>query len=181
MRTVVLTGGKSKRFGSDKSHALINNRTLLEYVTDGLDDLIIVGPETSIPAFYIQEEPLGGGPVLAIGAALKHVDSDLVAIFATDMPFAPRVIPQLLQALINDAALPIDCEGFAQPLAGIYRTEPLQNALNSLDNLENQSMKMLVGKLKVDLVPLVETELLMDIDTQEDLVKAIDLASRLAP
>ena len=36
-------------------------------------------------------------------------------------------------------------------------------------------------EVALDEVPVVETECLMDIDTQEDLLKAVDLASRLAP
>lgn len=179
MKSIVLTGGTSKRFGSDKSEALINGKTLLEILSETLDDLIIVGPETSIKAIYVREEPIAAGPVAAIGAGLSKVDTELVAIFATDMPFAPRVLNQLESALLNDAAMPIDCDGYAQPLAAIYRTEKLRSALKSLGSLENKSVKELIAKLNVDQVPLVETELLLDIDTKEDLLRAIDLASRL--
>jgi molybdopterin-guanine dinucleotide biosynthesis protein A len=180
MKTIILTGGTSKRFGSDKSKALLNNKTLLEYITEGLDNLVIVGPETGIEAMYVREEPAGAGPVAAIGAGLRAVDTELVSIFAIDMPFAPRILPQLLNSLINDAALPMDCEGYAQPLAGVYRTEKLRSALERLGDLENKPVKELISKLNIDRVPLVETEYLLDIDTKEDLAKAIDLASRLA-
>jgi molybdopterin-guanine dinucleotide biosynthesis protein A len=180
MNSIILTGGTSKRFGSDKSQAIIANKTLLEILTEGLSELIIVGPETSINAKYVREEPQGSGPVAAIGAGLKEVDSELVAIFATDMPFASRMLNQLERALIKDAAIPVDCDGFAQPLAAVYRTEALNRAISTFETLENKSMKELISKLDVDLVPLVETELLLDIDTKADLEKAIDLASRLA-
>ena len=180
MKSIVLTGGTSKRFGSDKSEALINGKTLLEILSEHLDDLVIVGPETSIEAIYVREEPIAAGPVAAIGAGLNKVDTDLVAIFATDMPFAPRVFNQLESALVNDAAMPVDCDGYAQPLAALYRTGKLREALDSLGSLENKSVKELIAKLNIDRVPLVETELLLDIDTQADLLRAIDLASRLA-
>ena len=180
MKSIVMTGGTSKRFGSDKSEALINGKTLLEILAENLEDLVIVGPETSIKAIYVREEPIAAGPVAAIGAGLNKVDTDLVAIFATDMPFAPRVLNQLESALVNDAAMPVDCDGYAQPLAALYRTEKLREALNSLGSQENKSVKELISKLNIDRVPLVETELLLDIDTQADLLRAIDLASRLA-
>ena len=181
MKTIVLTGGTSKRFGSDKSEASLNGRTLLEFMTDGLNNLIVVGPKKNIDAVYVREEPAGAGPVAAIGAGLKVVDTELVSIFATDMPFAPRVLPQLLKSLINDAAIPIDSDGYLQPLAGVYRTEKLRTALDTLGDLENRSVKELISKLNIDHVSLDETEFLLDIDTKEDLAKAIDLASRLAP
>jgi len=56
----------------------------------------------------------------------------------------------------------------------------LRNALKSLGTPDNKSVKELIAKLQIDQVPLVETELLLDIDTESDLLKAIDLASRLA-
>ena len=181
MNAIILTGGTSKRFGSDKSQAKIQGKSLLEYLSHGLENLIIVGPETSIPAKYVREEPIGSGPVAAIAAAMLEVDSDLVAIYATDMPFAPRITSQLVSALKNDAAVAIDCDGKLQPLAAIYRSSKLRSALASYESVENQSVKSLIAKLVIDEVPVVETEYLMDIDTQEDLLKAVDLASRLAP
>ena len=180
MKTIVLTGGTSRRFGSDKSEALINGKTLLEILSSEIDELIIVGPETKIKAKYVCENPLGAGPVAAIGAGLAEVDSDLVAIIATDMPFVPRILKHLVSALENDAAIPVDCDGNMQPLAALYRTEPLRRALERFETLENRSVRELISKLNIDLVPLVETEFLLDIDTQADLEKAIDLASRLA-
>ena len=181
MNTIILTGGTSERFGSDKSQSKIQGKSLLEYLSHGLENLIIVGPETSIPAKYVREEPIGSGPVAAIAAAMLEVDSDLVAIYATDMPFAPRITSQLVSALKNDAAVAIDCDGKLQPLAAIYRSSKLRSALASYESVENQSVKSLIAKLVIDEVPVVETEYLMDIDTQEDLLKAVDLASRLAP
>jgi molybdopterin-guanine dinucleotide biosynthesis protein A len=111
---------------------------------------------------------------------MNVVDTELVAIFATDMPFAPKILEKLEQSLVDDAALPVDSEGFVQPLAALYKSNQLRSALCSLGALENRSLKELVAILKINQVPLVETEFLLDIDTQADLFKAIDLASRLA-
>lgn len=181
MNIIVLTGGTSKRFGSDKSSALINGRTLLEILTDGLENLIIVGPQSSIKATYVREKPVGSGPVAAIATGLIEVKSDLVAIFATDMPFASKLISELRVNLVNDAAIPVDADGYAQPLSAIYRVKALMSALESFDSLENKSMKELLARLNIDLIPIKKTELLLDIDTKEDLERAIDLASRLQP
>lgn len=180
MKKIILTGGTSQRFGSNKSEAEINGRSLLEILTSELDDVIIVGPKTHIDAIYVREEPIGGGPVAAVGAAMKVVDTELVAVFATDMPFAPKILEKLENSLIDDAALPVDNEGFVQPLAALYKSDKLRSALSSLGDLENRSLKELVNNLKINQVSLVETEFLLDIDTPADLDRAIDLASRLA-
>jgi molybdopterin-guanine dinucleotide biosynthesis protein A len=67
----------------------------------------------------------------------------------------------------------------AQPLAGIYRSAPLKDALATFESLANNSVKSLLDKLDIDLVPLVETGYLIDIDTKEALLEAIALQSRL--
>jgi molybdopterin-guanine dinucleotide biosynthesis protein A len=180
MNIIVLTGGTSKRFGSDKSKALIGGKTLLELLTNGLKNLIIVGPKTDVEAKYVREVPEFGGPVAAIAAGMKEVEGDLVAIFATDMPFAPKLIAPLKSALTKEASLPVDCDGIVQPLAGIYRSAALRRALSEYEDLTGQSVKSLIAKLDVDIVPLVDTELLLDIDTPKDLVRAEALASKLS-
>jgi molybdopterin-guanine dinucleotide biosynthesis protein A len=99
------------------------------------------------------------------------------------MPFAPKIIPQLLEALadplVGDAAIAIDEYGQLQPLAGIYRSAPLAKALSSYKELTNQSVRSLLERLNINQVPLVETGYLIDIDTQEALSEAIALQSRL--
>lgn len=181
MNFIILTGGTSRRFGSDKSAALLNGKSLLETLVDNLPpgDLIIVGPKGPITARYVREEPIHSGPVAAIGAAISHCDSESIGIFATDMPFAPKLLPQLEANLKDDAAIPVDKEGHLQPLAGLYRRVALANALASYESLVDQSMKSLLAKLKINEVPLAETELLIDIDTNEALLEAIALQSRL--
>jgi len=145
---------------------------------DAPTSAIVRGP-TDFPALSLSH-PIAEPNRAAIACGMKVVDSELVAIFATDMPFAPKILPQLESALIHDAALPLDSDGFLQPLAGIYRSDKLRSALNTLGTLDNKSVKELIANLQIDQVPLVETELLLDIDTESDLLKAIDLASRLA-
>ncbi len=182
MNVIVLTGGTSKRFGSDKSQAKIGELTLLEILASNLieHDLIIVGPKSSINAKYVREEPIHSGPLAAIGAGLKYVQSYMVGIFATDMPFAPRLINQLVGAMVRDAVLPVDADGEAQPLAGVFKTESLRRALMQYETLVDQSVKSLISKLEIDFVSNLDTELLLDIDTEVDLMRAYELQSRLA-
>lgn len=188
MNFIILTGGTNRRFGSQKFEAKIGDRTLLEILCSLLpkesnSDLIVVGPNTSVEAIYVREVPEFSGPLAAIGAGMERVTSDLVGIFATDMPFAPKIIPQLLEALadplVGDAAIAIDEYGQLQPLAGIYRSAPLAKALSSYKELTNQSVRSLLERLNINQVPLVETGYLIDIDTQEALSEAIALQSRL--
>ena len=170
MKVILLSGGESKRFGTDKSQALIDGKPLISILKLYFDsaDVIEVGSEVK------------GGPVAAINSVIEKIDSEEVAIFATDMPFAPRILPELQAALINEAALPIDETGRLQPLAAIYRTSALASALSELAQIENASMHSLLIHLQIDEVKVKSPELLIDIDTEADLVRAIELKGRLS-
>ena len=170
MKVILLSGGESKRFGTDKSQALIDGKPLISILKLYFDsaDVIEVGSEVK------------GGPVAAINSVIEKIDSEVVAIFATDMPFAPRILPELQAALINEAALPIDETGRLQPLAAIYRTSALASALSELAQIENASMHSLLIHLQIDEVKVKSPELLIDIDTEADLVRAIELQGRLS-
>ena len=209
LNAIVLSGGTSSRFGSDKASAKINGQTLLELLitnllAEGLEEIVVVGPKVALnlgkklegaaKITFVREAPEFGGPVAAIAAAISEIQSEQVAIFATDMPFAPKFLPalkarldsKLESKLAGDAALIVDSQGFAQPLAALYQSAPLKEALSELakrDGVSGQSMKRLIIDLKQVLVPLHETQLnpdyLLDIDTPQALELAIDLQSRL--
>jgi molybdopterin-guanine dinucleotide biosynthesis protein A len=73
---IVLTGGTNKRFGSDKSAAMLGNQTLLQRVVDAIPKeiaIVVVGekPDLQRHVTVVREEPALGGPVAAIAAGLK--------------------------------------------------------------------------------------------------------------
>ena len=181
MNAIILTGGESSRFGSDKSEAVIANRTLLEHVADQLSDcsLIIVGPTSSITAQYVQEDPIGGGPVAGIAAGIESVKSERVAIYAVDTPFAPYCRCLLEAAFEGDGVVAVDGEGYSQYLGGIYKSESLRAVLQGQSELSGQSVRKLFSKLNLVRVEVPQPELLMDIDTREDLAKAREIYDRI--
>ena len=69
LSAMILTGGSSSRFGSDKSQAKLGANSLIENLLFTLPpeiDIVIVGPDLENSARhvrYTQENPLGGGPV----------------------------------------------------------------------------------------------------------------------
>jgi len=172
---IVLTGGTNTRFGSDKSTALLGEETLLQRLVKEIPSdisIVIVGDKPSLDreVTVVREEPALGGPVAAIAAGLTKITTDRVAVFATDMPFAPRIAGELL-AIDADAVLPIDESGYRQPLAAVYKTDALRTALENLGVLHGESMKNLIAQLEVAEVKTAQRALI-DIDTHEDLAKA---------
>jgi molybdopterin-guanine dinucleotide biosynthesis protein A len=167
---IVLSGGTNKRFGSDKSQALLKGVTLLDHVLS----FIPAGIKTVIVGKDVFEQPPLGGPVAGIARGVQEVDTEYVAIAAVDMPYGSSLFPQLLEAITDDAAMPVDSQGFKQPLCGIYRRQALLAALAKLGDVHGQSMRVLCDLLVIDEVK-VDAGALVDIDTPEDLINAHEL------
>ena len=164
---IVLSGGTNKRFGSDKSAALLHGVTLLDHVLSFIPKEI----KTVIVGKDVFEEPPLGGPVAGIARGLQEIDTEYVAIAAVDMPYGSSFFSQLLSAISADAAMPVDADGFKQPLCGIYRRAALVSAIEKLGNPHGQSMRALCELLVIDEVH-VDACALIDIDTPEDLISA---------
>jgi molybdopterin-guanine dinucleotide biosynthesis protein A len=167
---IVLSGGTNKRFGSDKSQALLKGVTLLDHVLS----CIPAGIKTVIVGKDVFEQPPLGGPVAGIARGLQEVDTEYVAITAVDMPYGSSLFPQLLEVITGDAAMPVDSQGFKQPLCGIYRRQALLAALAKLGDVHGQSMRALCDLLVIDEVK-VDAGALVDVDTPEDLINAHEL------
>lgn len=186
MSAMILTGGSSSRFGSDKSHAKLGSNTLIENLLITLPDeieIVIVGPQsanTSRQVKYTQEHPLGGGPVAAIEAGLNFVSSEFVAIIATDMPFASQILAVITENFpeIEDATIPLDSAGIRQPLCALYRTNALTRAIGQLGDTHGQSVRNLIQVLTVKELHLEPAlrRILLDVDTPSDLEQANSLS-----
>ena len=164
---IVLSGGTNKRFGSDKSEALLHGISLLDHVLSFIPKEV----KTVIVGKDIFEEPPLGGPVAGIARGLQEVDTEFVAIAAVDMPYGSALFSQLLNSISADAAMPIDAQGFKQPLCGIYRRNALVSALEKLGDPHGQSMHALCDLLTINEVQ-VDARALIDVDTPEDLISA---------
>ena len=107
---VVLAGGGSRRFGSDKLAAELDGRPLLEVTLGSIPPelpVIVVGPERSVgrPVVFVREEPPGGGPAAALVAGLTAAldqGAERVATLPGDAPAAGTALPVLLAALTGD-------------------------------------------------------------------------------
>ena len=167
---IVLSGGTNKRFGSDKSQALLNGITLLDHVLS----FIPTDVKTVIVGKDVFEDPPLGGPVAGIARGLQEIDTEFVAVAAVDMPYGSSLFSQLLDAIQSDAARPVDSDGVRQPWCAIYRRDSLLSALDKLGDLHGQSMRALCDVLIIDEVQ-VKPSALIDIDTPADLIAAHEL------
>lgn len=184
---MILTGGASTRFGSDKSQVKIGQLSLIQTLLTTLSpeiEIVIVGPqlgEITRTINFTREDPIGGGPVAAIDAGLSMVRSEYVAVIATDMPFASQIVEVLSESIPfdEDAIIPLDAQGVRQPLCALYRTKALAQALHKLETVQGQSVRRLMENLTVKELALDPDlqRILLDVDTPSDLEHATDLSN----
>lgn len=140
---IVLCGGRSRRMGGgDKTALDVGGASLLERVLAAVQDaeeIVVVGrrrPVAGREVRWTREDPPGGGPVAAVASGLDLVTTEVCTVFAGDLPFAQGLAGTLRSTLHTcgaEAVIPIDEEGREQPLAAVYRSLPLREALRGLE------------------------------------------------
>jgi len=186
---VILTGGTSKRMGQDKATLRFGDATLLVFQYQQIpaeSPVVIVGPKADIAATFVLESPAGSGPVAGLAAAVNHITSESFAVIAVDSPFG---LSWLTQQELNhgiQAIIPCDSEGRPHYLCALYNTEAVRQALESLGNVTNASMRDLLSHItKIHYVDspttnlLSAAEVLLDINTPADLVKAHEIRNSI--
>ena len=136
---VVLAGGQSRRFGSDKLAAPLGGSTVLDHLLSALPPtwpVVVVGERraTARAVTWTQEDPPAGGPLAGIEAGLAVVGTDLVAVVAGDMPYAVPGLLVLAGALAaagpeTAAAVAVDDEDHANPLLAVYRSASVRGVM----------------------------------------------------
>ncbi|HOG01075.1 MAG TPA: molybdenum cofactor guanylyltransferase [Clostridia bacterium] len=153
---LILAGGKSRRFGRDKTLLTLGGATLVEravgHVRPLFDEILVAGsarkfhiPGTrAIPDLYPDAGPLGG-----IHSGLVHAERDALFVLACDMPNFDAALCERLLARSAGCDVFIPCAGEElEPLFGVYR----KSALPAVERL------LLAGRYRVrDLFPLVKT------------------------
>jgi molybdopterin-guanine dinucleotide biosynthesis protein A len=108
---VLLTGGASRRMGTDKAALVYGGETLAARAARVLaavcDPVVEVGPGHTRHRAVV-ESPAGAGPLAALVAGADSLGADVVLLLACDMPF---VEPPLLQLVADwpgdDAVVPV--------------------------------------------------------------------------
>jgi len=100
MAGVLLTGGASRRMGTDKARLVVGGETLAargaRVLSEVCDPVIEVGPGVSgLPA--VEEEPRGAGPLVALLAGVGALGNPrAVVLLACDLPFVEPAVLRLL-------------------------------------------------------------------------------------
>jgi molybdenum cofactor guanylyltransferase len=134
----ILTGGASRRMGTDKSQLLIDGQTFTARIAQTLlkltDSVCLVGREVdsslpSVPDVYPEWGALGG-----LHAALTACAREWAVVVACDLPFVTAEFFSFLaeKRMDHEAVVPVQEDGRPQPLAALYRVEPCRQRATEL-------------------------------------------------
>lgn len=128
-QAVILAGGLSRRFGSDKAQALLDGQSLLEHVLERLTlcgftvALSVASPE-QYPAWsgvQIVDETVGQGPLAAIEGSFRQLSQARILFLACDMPLLKsEVIEQLWCCDPAADLVTLQGQGKKKMLPGVY-------------------------------------------------------------
>ena len=177
LNAYILTGGSSRRFGSDKAACMINGTTFLDTIFNklqgGFTHIYSVGKKPYsgkiefIPDFSDYQAAMVG-----IITALRHTSSPWNYIISVDTPYITSDVVDALQkeaVYIEDVIIIPSVNGKIFPLSGFYH----QNSLNHFEkafSVENYTLMDIISSLKPVVVDLSHYSLqLTNVNTREQL------------
>jgi molybdopterin-guanine dinucleotide biosynthesis protein A len=186
MTGIVLIGGKSRRFGSDKVFASLGLKPLIEHVVDLIgplfEEIILIGHRREGLEKYTIVEDLrpGCGPLGGILTALNAATSDSCFVFAADMPRLSREFISYMVSRMDDhdIVMPVWSKG-REPLHAIYHRRILPTVAGLL---ERNDLKIFSLITKTDTLVIPEdairqfadpAEIFSNINTRDDLGRFI--------
>lgn len=126
---IVLSGGKSSRMGFDKGMALINNRPMIAYILENINEIteniIISANNNDYKKFnysIVKDEFKDIGPIGGIYSALKHSKTNRNFVVGCDIPLVELKL--LEHIILNwedglDVVVP-EFNGKLEPLCSLY-------------------------------------------------------------
>lgn len=180
---IILAGGKSSRFGTDKVQAEFSSKTLIENAIElskGITGNIIIITNQegctnlgfpTYPDIYRDKGPLGG-----IHSGLTNSNSQYNFVIPVDMP---NLTEPLINYIIEKATIEANCvipmvNGLAEPLCGVYN----KRAITTIEKcLESGKLKMMdvLKELKTTYIQIdselsfYSPHLFSNINTKEDM------------
>lgn len=191
---IVLAGGRSRRFGSDKLQVEIDGRSLLAHAVQAVaqvagEILVVVGPgdERALPAAQppvrrvFDSEP-GGGPLVGLLAGLEAAAEPLVVVVGGDMPaLAPDVLALMIRMLTTSdqaiGAVVLVARGRTEPLPAVLRTGAASDVVGRLLADGERNLQSLFVRLPTR---AIEEGMWRALDPTGSTVRDVDRPSDLA-
>jgi molybdopterin-guanine dinucleotide biosynthesis protein A len=163
---IILSGGRSKRMGHNKSFLVIHNRTVIERIAGLMQSVfskvILI---TNTPAEYkmlgldtYEDIHKNTGPLAGIHSGLVNSKTEKNFIISCDVPVMTEKIIRYIADYKTDKKITVCiADGYLQPLAGIYHKSLADSIESSIrENTGSADHNSLSGKTKCRLMHFIE-------------------------
>lgn len=176
---LILAGGASRRFGTDKALHQIDGEAMIARVFRAMRDvaapiLISVADAARrypVDAVHVVDRYPDGGPLAGIHAGLASLDVPWLLVCACDLPFVTSDVLRRMRSFASDdveAVVALQSDGQTQPLCAIYHRRLLPRVEAALAR-GNRGVRRFVESLSsVRLIDATD-EPLRNINRPEDL------------
>ena len=185
---VVLAGGKSERFGKDKSEIKLGGKTLLAHTLDKIkskfNKIIIVSNSKILKKYTTINDYIDGqlGPLVGVLSAMKWIKKNnfsysWVATFPCDTPFFNiTLIDKFIEATkLNDSLLYfIKSEEKRHNIFGLWSLELIETLENDIMQNNYRKVEIWANKIGVKTINISykDVDPFFNINTKEDLAEA---------
>ncbi len=176
---LILAGGGSRRFGTDKALAELAGVPFVALVHAAVSAhaetmLIATGAEPRaypVPARVVLDARADAGPLGGLVAGLEAAETPWLLAAAVDLPYlTPGALRPLVQAPADDVdvLVAIGADGHRQPTCALWRVRTAARAARGHLTADRLALRDLLGALAVREVP-VEGGALHNVNRPEDL------------
>jgi molybdopterin-guanine dinucleotide biosynthesis protein A len=159
---IILCGGQSRRMGSDKAMLELGGSpmiaTIAAQLSGNFNEVLISGDpgKYSFPGIRtVPDMEANRGPLMGLLSTLRVSRSELNWITTCDMPEPNLAFVRKMIRRIGDyaAVVPVDANGWKQPLVGLYR-KAVAETIETLLAADQHAIHDLIDSIKVEYVPL---------------------------
>jgi molybdenum cofactor guanylyltransferase len=166
---IILAGGRSSRFGSDKLRARVDGATLLDRSVAALgavvaETVVVLAPgdnrtfeASDHPVRVVRDPELHGGPLVGLLAGLEAVDEPLAIVSGGDMPNLRPAVLRLMVGTLSGAdpafgAVILERHGRSEPLPAALRTGAATDRVRRLVADGERSLRSLFDHLPTRII-----------------------------
>ena len=192
---VVLAGGKSKRFGEDKSTIKLNDKTLIEHTLDKikskLNKIIIVSNDKVLKNYITINDCIDGqlGPLVGVLSAMKWIKDNnysynWIITFPCDTPFFNiSIIDKFVEvSKLNDSLLYfVKSEEKRHNIFGLWSLKLIETLEMDIVKNNHRKVEKWADKIGVKTINISykEVDPFFNINTKEDLKEAKKILKKI--
>tara|TARA_B100001250_G_scaffold408234_1_gene430265 strand:+ start:619 stop:1230 length:612 start_codon:yes stop_codon:yes gene_type:complete len=192
---VVLAGGKSKRFGEDKSTIKLNDKTLIEHTLDKikskLNKIIIVSNDKVLKNYITINDCIDGqlGPLVGVLSAMKWIKDNnysynWIITFPCDTPFFNiSIIDKFVEvSKLNDSLLYFaKSEEKRHNIFGLWSLKLIETLEMDIVKNNHRKVEKWADKIGVKTINISykEVDPFFNINTKEDLKEAKKILKKI--